>query len=132
MSNSTNKKNKNNKNKNDKNKNDKKDEYSGEKLIDSPTSVAEIENNIKYYNDAKRKTKDDGKYAEFTAKIVELEKQKEQLELKALKGTLPTEINSIQDADKWLDYYNRLLKVSGDSEKSGIEGEIKKIEKQKI
>ena len=129
--NSGNKKNKNNKNKNNKNKNDKKDEYSGEKLIDSPTSVAEIENNIKYYNDAKRKTKDDGKYAEFTANIVELEKQKEQLELKALKGTLPTEINSIQDADKWLDYYNRLLKVSGDSEKSGIEGEIKKIEKQK-
>ena len=113
---------------NSKNKKDKKDKYSGEKLIDSPTSVAEIDNNIKYYNNEKQNTKDDNKYAEFTAKIVELEKEKKGLELKALEGTLPTQISSIEDADKWLDYYKEKREIASADEKKVIDSEIKKIE----
>ena len=113
---------------NSKNKKDKKDKSSGEKLIDSPTSVAEIDNNIKYYNNEKQNTKDDNKYAEFTAKIVELEKEKKGLELKALEGTLPTQISSVEDADKWLDYYKDKREIASAEEKKVIDSEIKKIE----
>lgn len=103
-------------------KNEKK-----KKLVANPTTKEDIDNNIEILS-KKLTGKDTPAQQKLIKDIALLKKKRDAIELAEKAASRPTEIKSLEDVDKELDYQRTLRQTVADEKAAEVDAEIKRLE----